>query len=99
MNVVRLVKTASGKINNAEELSKTFRSGTWRKLQNDDYHSTSCLGQELLQSAWTMKHGHLRQHLLDSGGNTASLLMRSTCQVSGIERRLPAISPRIEFCV
>ena len=31
MNVVRLVQTASGKINNAEKLSKTFRSGTWRK--------------------------------------------------------------------
>ena len=30
-DVVRLVQTASGKINNEEELSKTFRSGTWRK--------------------------------------------------------------------
>jgi hypothetical protein len=33
------------------------------------------------------------------GGNTASLLMRTACQVSEIERRLPGISPRIEFRV
>jgi ribosomal protein L19 len=69
------------------------------KLQNDDYHSTSWLVKELQQNARTMKYGHLRQHLRDSGGNTASLLMRTACQVSGIERRLPGISPRIEFRV
>jgi len=40
------------------------------KLQNDDYHSTSWLVQELQQNAWTMKYGHLRQHLLESGGKT-----------------------------
>jgi hypothetical protein len=38
------------------------------KLQNDDYHATSWLVQELQQNAWTMKYGHLRQHLRDSRG-------------------------------
>jgi hypothetical protein len=69
------------------------------KLQNDDYHCTSWLVQELQQNAWTMKYGHLRQHLRDSEGNTASLLMRTACQVSETECRLPGISPCIEFRV
>jgi len=38
------------------------------KLQNDDYHPTSWLVQELQLDAWTMKYGHLRQHLRDLGG-------------------------------
>jgi len=46
-----------------------------------------------------MKYGHLRQRLRDLGGNSASLLMRTACQVSEIESRLPGISPRIEFRV
>jgi len=70
------------------------------KLQNDDYHSTSwlaagiaarCLDNEIWSSPSALAGFR--------GGNSPSLLMRTACQVSEIERRLPGISPRIEFLV
>ena len=58
----------AGRINNEEELTKTFGGGNSRMPHNDKYRSTSWLVQELQQNAWTMKYGHLRQLLEDAGG-------------------------------